>query len=112
MGVRDGARMDPAGHQAGDVSHVDHQIGSDPVGDGAEAGEVDGARIGRAAGDDQPGPVLVGQGLDRVIVDQVGVGRDAIGHGLEPAAGHGGRRAMGQVAAMSQAHAQDHVARL
>ena len=31
-----------AGDEAGEVRHVDHQVGADLVGDGAEVGEVDG----------------------------------------------------------------------
>ena len=41
MGVREGARMRAAGHQAREVRHVDHEVGADLVGDGAEGGEVD-----------------------------------------------------------------------
>ena len=64
MRVRQRARMRAAGDQPGEMRHVDHQIGADPVGDRAEPGEIDDARIGAAAGDDQPRPVLLGQTLD------------------------------------------------
>ena len=60
-GVRQRARMHAAGHQPGEMRHVHHEIGADFVGDRAEAGEIDEARIGRAAGDDQLGPVLAGR---------------------------------------------------
>ena len=53
MGVRERAGMHAAGHQAGEMRHVDHEEGADLVGDLAEAAEIDDARIGRAAGDDQ-----------------------------------------------------------
>jgi hypothetical protein len=47
------------------------KIGADLVGDLAEAAEVDLARIGRAAGDDQLAAVLAGEAGDLVQVDQV-----------------------------------------
>ena len=63
MGVRERAGMRAAGHEAGEVRHVDHQLGADLVGDLAEAAEVDDARIGRAAGDDDLRPVLLREPL-------------------------------------------------
>ena len=69
------ARMHAAGDQAGEVRHVDHQIGADRIGDLAEAREVDDARIGGAAGDDHLGLVLLRELLDLVIVDAVVLGR-------------------------------------
>jgi hypothetical protein len=59
VGVRDRAGEHAAGHQAREVGHVDHQIGADRVGDLAEAGEVDLAAVGAAAGDDQLGLVAL-----------------------------------------------------
>ena len=53
MGMRERRGMRAAGDQAGEMRHVDHQIGADLVGDLAEAREVPDARIGGAAGDDQ-----------------------------------------------------------
>ena len=53
MRVRKRRGMRAAGDEAGEMRHVDHQIGADFVADLAEALEVDDARIGRAAGDDQ-----------------------------------------------------------
>ena len=44
VGVRHGARMHAAGHQASEVGHVDHKIGLDTVGDGLEGHEIDLAR--------------------------------------------------------------------
>ena len=37
VGVGDRVRVDAAGYQAGEVGHVDHQVGADFVGDLAEA---------------------------------------------------------------------------
>ena len=59
MGMRERARVRAAGDEAGEVRHVDHQLGADAVGDLAEGAEVDDARIGRAAGDDHLRPMLL-----------------------------------------------------
>ena len=72
--------MRAAGDEAGEMRHVDHQVGADLVGDLAEAAEVDDARIGRAAGDDHLRPVLLGEPLDLVHVDAVVVAAHAVGH--------------------------------
>ena len=71
MGVRKRARMRAAGDQAGEVRHVDHEIGADLVGDLAEAAKIDDARIGGAAGDDHLGPMLLRELLHLLIVDAV-----------------------------------------
>ena len=57
------------GDEAGVVGHVDHQLGADRVGDLAEGGEVDLARVGGPAGDDQLRLVLGGEPCDLVEVD-------------------------------------------
>ena len=57
------------GDEAGEVGHVDHQLGADGVGNRAEGGEIELAGVGRPAGDDQLGPVLVGEPLDLLHVD-------------------------------------------
>ena len=44
VGVRQRVGVLAAGDEAGEMRHVDHQVGADLVGDGAEAGEVDLAR--------------------------------------------------------------------
>ena len=51
------------------MRHIDHQIGVDRVGDGAKAGKIDNARIGRAAGDNQLGTMFFGKSRDVVIFD-------------------------------------------
>ncbi len=112
MGVRQRARMQSRGDQAGEMRHVDHEIGADAVGDLAEAREVDDARIGRAAGDDHRGLVLLGEPLDLVVVDAVIVGAHAVLHGVEPFAGEVGRRAVGEMAAGGEAKPHDGVAGL
>ena len=52
VGVLDGVRVLAGGDQPGEVRHVHHQPGADRVGDLAERGEVELARVGGPAGDD------------------------------------------------------------
>ena len=104
--------MHAAGHEAGEMRHIDHEIGADLVGDLAEAAEIDDARIGRAAGDDHLRPVLLGQPLDLVHVDQMVVAAHAVRHRLEPAARQIDRRAVGEMAAGGEIEPHEGVARL
>ena len=76
-----------------------------------EAREVDLQAVGRGAGDDELGLVLVGEPLHRVVVDLLG-GGEPVADDLEPLAAHVERHAVGQVAAFGEAHAHDRVARL
>ena len=70
VGVLDRVRVLAGGDEAGEVGHVDHQLRADRVGDLAEGGEVELARVGRPAGDDQLRPVLLGEPRDLVHVDE------------------------------------------
>ena len=70
VGMRHRVRVDAGGDQAGVVGHVDHEDRADVLRDLGEALEVDAQRIGRGAGDDQLGPVLVRLALHRVVVDR------------------------------------------
>ena len=112
MGVRKRARVRAAGDQAGKVRHVDHQVGADLVGDGAEGGEVDDARIGAAAGDDHLRLVLAREAPHLVHIDAVVLPAHGVGHDLEPLAGQVDRRAVRQVAAGRQAEPHEGVAGL
>ena len=103
--------MHAARHQAGEMRHIDHEIGADLVGDRAKAPKIDDARIGRAAGDDQLRPMLLCQPLGLVHVDQVIVAADAVRNRLEPAAGQIDRRAVGQMAAGGEVEPHEGVAR-
>ena len=70
------------------------------------------ARNGRAAGDDQLGLVLGRKLGDLVVVDPQVLLAHAVLDRVEPLARLVGRRAVGQVAAGVEAHAQDGVAGL
>ena len=82
------------------------------VGDLAEGGEVDGARVGAVPADDQLGLVLEGQLADLVVVDRLGVAPHVVGDGVVDHAGEVQRQAVREVAAVSELHAQERVARL
>ena len=90
--------MDAAGHETGDMGHVDHEIGTDRIGDLAETLPVPDTRIGGAASQNQLGLVLVREPFDLVHVEQVIVLPHPVGNDVEPLAGHIDRRAVGQVA--------------
>ena len=112
MRVLDRAGMRPAGDQTGEMCHVDHQIRADAIGDRAEAGKIDGARIGAATGDDQPRPMLFGLPLHFVEIDARVVGAYTIRHGVKPLARQIGRRTVRQMTAGGERHAEDRVAGL
>ena len=70
--------MDATGDQAGEVRHVYQVERSHLVGNLPHAGEVDGARIGRAAADEEFGLLAHGDGLHLVIVEGLGLTGDAV----------------------------------
>ena len=112
VGVRHRVRVQAGGDEPGEVRHVDHQVGADLVGDLAEAREVEHARVGRPAGEQQLRPPLAGDPRDLVHVDQVVVRRDLVGRDVVQAAGDVDLHAVGEVAAVRQREAHDRVARL
>ena len=110
--VRDRRRVQAGRDQPGEVRHVDHEAGADLVGDRPEALEVELPRVGGPAGDDHLRPVLAGQPLDLVHVDQAVALAHLVGHDLEHLARVVDLHAVGEVAAVGQAEAEDRVARL
>ena len=112
IGVGHGAGMLACGHHARDVGDVHHQIGARFPGDFTEALEIDDAGVGRRAGDDHAGAMLQGQRAHLIVVDQAGVGVTAVGDGIVDLAGKADLRAVGQMAAAGQVHAQHGVAGL
>ena len=71
VGVAEGRWMLARGDQPREMRHVDEEQGANLVADRAEAREVEMARIGRAAGDDQLWPMLLREPFDLVEVDEV-----------------------------------------
>ena len=96
--------VEPGGDQAGEMGHIHQQIGADLVGDGADPGEVDDARIGRAAGNDHFRPLGPGQALQFLVIEKPIIPAHAVLDGAEPLAGKVGRGAVGQMAAGGERH--------
>ena len=94
------------------MGHVDHQVGADGVGDRPEALEVEDARVGAPAGEQQLRLALVGDPLDLVHVDQAVLGADLVRRDVVEAAGDVDLHPVAEVAAVGQAQAHDRVAGL
>src|SRR5262249_15237405 len=71
--------------------------------------EIDNARISRAASDDELRLVLLGERLHFIEVDAGILGAHAVVNGIEPFAGHVGRRAVREMPASREAHAENGV---
>ena len=99
-------------HKPRDMGHVDHQIGADFVSDGAQPREVDDARIRAGARQNQFRLVVDGQLFNRVVVQRFRFGIDAVADEIIRRAGEIHLEAMGQMAAVGEAHRQNRVARL
>ena len=69
MGVGEGAGVHARGDEACDVGDIRHQVGPHFVGDLAELGEVDHARVGAVAAENDLGLVFVCGLADGVVVD-------------------------------------------
>jgi hypothetical protein len=91
-----------SGHQAREVGHVHHQGGADLVGDLAHRREVDAARIGRVARDQDQRPEFTGGRGDGVVVEQPGRRVGAIAALVEHLAGDVGPEPVGEVTARIQ----------
>ena len=112
VAVRHRARMDPCGDEPREVRHVAEQERSDVVRDLAEALRLHGSRIGRASAHDQLRPVLTREGEDVVVVDEVGIARDAVvDNSVEPP-GEVDLETVREVTAVRELEREDRVARL
>ena len=104
--------MRACGHEAGDVSHVHHEVRIHLARDGGHALEVDDARIGAGAAHDELGAHFLGDTLHLVVVDGLGLGVHAVAGEVVVAAAEVHRRAVREMAALGQAHAEHRVAQL
>ena len=104
--------MHATGDETGEMRHVDHEVGADRVGDFAEALEIPGTRIGRAAGDDQLRLHFLGAARHRIHVDDLVLAPHGVVLRLEPLAGQIDRRAVGEMAAGGEVEAHEGVAGL
>ena len=84
VGIRNGGGMEACCHKACNVGHVDQKLGAYFVGDGAHAGKVDDARIGRGAAHDDLGMHFAGCFGQFVVVNKA-VLAYAIGFDMEQA---------------------------
>ena len=123
VAVLEGAGLLAGGDEAGDVRHVHEEEGAVGVGDLAELGVVPVAGVGRPAADEHgrlEETRVLGQPL---VVDEAGVGPNAVGEALE--VDRGGRyglagplllgvgvEAVGEVAAGGQVEPHDAVVRV
>mgnify|MGYP001407535861 CR=1 FL=1 len=71
----------------------------------AEALEVDGAGVGRVAGDDHLGPGLFGHGLDDAVVELLRVGIETIGDEIVELCGKVDGAAVGEMPPLIEAKA-------
>ena len=97
--------------QPGVMGNVGHQQRTDAVGNRAETQPVDRERISRGAGDYHLRLVLARQALDLGIVNDFG-GIEPITECMVNLAARADRRAMRQMAAVREGHAEDSVAGL
>jgi hypothetical protein len=99
-------------HEPGEVRHVDHEQRADLVGDRAEALEVEEARVGRPAGEEQLRPPLARDRATSSMSMPVVVGRHLVRRHVVEAARHVDLHAVAEVAAVREREAHDRVARL
>ena len=98
------------GDQPGEMRHIDHQSGADLVGDLTHGREVDPARVGRIAGDQDQRSELPGRGGDGVVVEQTGGRVGAVAALLEHLAGDVRPEPVREVTAGVQRHSHQALA--
>jgi len=77
---------------------------ADRIGDGAKARKVDDTRIRRESRHDHLGSMLLCEAVHLVVIDDAGLWNDPVLHRFEELAGEIDLGAMGQMAAMIEAH--------
>ncbi len=112
VGVGDRIRMGAPGHEAGEVGHVDQEDAPRLVGDGAEFLEIELPRIGGVAGDEDLRLVLQRHLADLVVIEEPGLGVEAVVDGVEPLARRARLGAVGEVSAVAEVEAEHRVAGL
>lgn len=83
IGVLEGSGDDLGGNETGNVSHVNHEVGTNGVGNLAHTLVVDQTAVGRGTSDQNLRAVEDGVLLERIVVNDAGLLVDAVGHGLE-----------------------------
>jgi hypothetical protein len=110
-GNPDRARVEPGRDQAGRMGDVGHEIRADAVRDLAEALPVDRQRIGGRPGDNELRLVAFCEVLDLLVVDLFAF-VEAVVEGLVQPAREVDGRTVREVSAVSERHAENHIARL
>src|SRR5947209_15067598 len=106
VGVRDGRRVEAGGDRAGDVRDVGHDARAHAPRDLADALEVNYARVGRRAADDELRVMLLRDALQHVVVNLLGLARDAVVGDLVAEAGEVQGVSVREVAAVRKVHAE------
>src|ERR1700723_2569372 len=99
--------MNTASDKACEVCHVDHEIRSDFIGDGAHAREVELARVSAAATYDHLWVLAFGFGSKLVVVNGFGVFASLVADDSVDFAGEIQLVAVGDMHAVSQLQAED-----
>ncbi|CDC63331.1 putative uncharacterized protein [Clostridium sp. CAG:448] len=87
VGIRHRGGVQTGGDKTGDVCHIHHQIGADPIGNLTETGKINHARIGGSACKDQLGAGFQCQPFHLVVVDGLRFFGNAVGDNVEIFAG-------------------------
>src|ERR1700733_15628059 len=101
--------MNTASDKACEVCHVDHEIRSDFIGDGAHAREVELARVSATATYDHLWFLAFGYGFELVVVNGFGVFAYLVANDSVEFAGEIQLVAVGKMAAVSEIEAEDAV---
>ncbi len=110
IGDGDGVVVKSCSDEACVVGHIDHEDGSDFLGDFGEFGVVDFAWVSRGSGDDHFGFVFAGQFFDLIEVDAVIIGADAVMNSVVEFAGEVQEHAVSQVTAVREVHGEEGIA--
>src|SRR5260370_23681506 len=97
--------MNAASDEAGEVGHIDHQVCSDFVGDGAHAREVELAWIGAPASYDDLWLLALRGGFEFVVVNGFGVFANLVADDAVEFAGEVELVSVGEMAAVGQIEA-------
>ncbi|QTK78950.1 hypothetical protein AT6N2_C1164 [Agrobacterium tumefaciens] len=112
MAMRERRGMLATGDETGDVRHIDHQVSANFISNFAEALPVPDTGIGGAASKNELRLMFLGLAFHFVHVEQVVAFAHAVGHDVEPLAGHVDRGTMRQVTTRVEVEAHKGVARL
>ena len=110
--VRNRARMNLRGHEAGDVGHVGDDRRADRRADAGDPGKIDDPRIRARTHHDHLGLVLVREPLHLLVVDALVLFADAVRNDRIELAGEVERMTVRQMSAVRQVHAEHRVSGL